>query len=50
VWASDEELMASYQAGDRRAFNELFERYAPLLLRVVHTSCTGAKMHAIWSS
>lgn len=33
--ASDEELMVRYRAGDRGAFNELFERYAPLLLRVM---------------
>jgi RNA polymerase sigma-70 factor (ECF subfamily) len=33
--ASDEELMARYRAGDRAAFRTLFERYAPLLLRVL---------------
>jgi RNA polymerase sigma-70 factor (ECF subfamily) len=33
--ASDEELMASYKAGDRAAFEEIFRRYAPLLLRVM---------------
>jgi RNA polymerase sigma-70 factor (ECF subfamily) len=29
---SDEELMAAYVAGDERAFHELFQRYAPILL------------------
>jgi RNA polymerase sigma factor (sigma-70 family) len=32
---SDEELMAGYVAGDRGAFDELFRRYAPILLRVL---------------
>jgi len=32
---SDEELMAGYVAGDRAAFDELFKRYAPILLRVL---------------
>jgi RNA polymerase sigma factor (sigma-70 family) len=32
---SDEELMANYKAGDRAAFDEIFRRYAPLLLRVM---------------
>jgi RNA polymerase sigma factor (sigma-70 family) len=32
---SDEELMASYKAGDRAAFEQIFQRYAPLLLRVM---------------
>lgn len=32
---SDEELMAAYVAGDSAAFKEIFERYAPLLLRVL---------------
>jgi RNA polymerase sigma factor (sigma-70 family) len=33
--ASDEELMAAYVAGDSAAFEELFRRYAPALLRVI---------------
>jgi len=32
---SDEELMAAYVAGDQAAFEELFRRYAPALLRVI---------------
>lgn len=32
---SDEELMAAYAAGDEQAFHELFQRYAPVLLRVM---------------
>ena len=32
---SDEELMAAYVAGDRAAFEELFRRYSPALLRVI---------------
>jgi RNA polymerase sigma-70 factor (ECF subfamily) len=32
---SDEELMAAYVAGDAAAFEELFRRYAPALLRVL---------------
>ena len=32
---SDEELMAAYIAGDRAAFRELFQRYAPLLERAM---------------
>jgi RNA polymerase sigma factor (sigma-70 family) len=32
---SDEELMAAYVAGDSAAFEELFRRYAPALLRVI---------------
>lgn len=32
---SDEELMAAYVRGDTRAFRELFDRYSPLLLRVL---------------
>ncbi len=30
---SDEELMAAYQAGDERAFERLFARYGPRLVR-----------------
>jgi RNA polymerase sigma-70 factor, ECF subfamily len=33
--ASDEQLMAAYIAGDKAAFRELFQRYAPLLLRAM---------------
>ncbi|MCA9628329.1 MAG: RNA polymerase sigma factor [Myxococcales bacterium] len=32
---SEEELMAAYVAGDRSAFDELFQRLAPILLRVL---------------
>jgi RNA polymerase sigma-70 factor (ECF subfamily) len=32
---SDEELMADWIGGDERAFDQIFERYAPLLLRVM---------------
>lgn len=32
---SDEELMQAYVSGDAAAFRELFERYAPLLIRVL---------------
>jgi RNA polymerase sigma-70 factor (ECF subfamily) len=32
---SDEELMAAYVNGDQRAFAELFERYAPMLVRLM---------------
>jgi RNA polymerase sigma-70 factor (ECF subfamily) len=34
---SDEELMTAYVRGDARAFRELFDRYAPLLFRVLRT-------------
>ena len=33
--ASDEELMQAYTTGDDAAFDELFTRYAPMLLRVI---------------
>ena len=33
--ASDEELMSAYVAGDSAAFQKLFNRYAPALLRVM---------------
>src|SRR5438128_1919265 len=32
---SDEELMRAYVSGDSAAFRELFERYGPVLLRVM---------------
>ncbi len=32
---SDEELMAAYVGGEANAFGELFERYAPMLLRIM---------------
>jgi RNA polymerase sigma-70 factor, ECF subfamily len=32
---SDEELMVAYAAGDQAAVRELFQRYAPVLLRVL---------------
>lgn len=32
---SDGELMTAYAAGDARAFGELFQRYAPMLLRIM---------------
>lgn len=35
VEATDEELMAAYVAGDSAAFQKLFDRYAPMLLRVM---------------
>ncbi|MCC6872993.1 MAG: RNA polymerase sigma factor [Sandaracinaceae bacterium] len=31
---TDEELMRAYVAGDQAAFRELFERYAPMLMRL----------------
>ncbi len=33
---SDEVLFAAYRAGDLEAFQALFERYAPILLRIMH--------------
>jgi RNA polymerase sigma-70 factor (ECF subfamily) len=39
---SDEELMAAYIAGDRAAFDQLFERYAPRLLRVLARQLASA--------
>lgn len=32
---TDEELMADYRAGDRSAFRELYDRYAPVLERTM---------------
>ena len=32
---SDEELMEAYVGGDTAAFSELFERYGPMLLRIM---------------
>ncbi len=32
---SDEQLMAAYVAGDQRAFAELFDRYGPMLIRLM---------------
>ena len=32
---TDEELMAAYVAGDEKAFDALFGRYAPMLLRIM---------------
>ncbi len=32
---SDEELMAAYVAGDPTAFSALFERYGPMLIRIM---------------
>jgi RNA polymerase sigma-70 factor (ECF subfamily) len=32
---SDEDLMAAYAAGDKAAFRELFQRYAPVLMRLM---------------
>ncbi len=34
--STDEELMDRYVAGDRSAFRELFRRYAPVVMRLVH--------------
>jgi RNA polymerase sigma factor (sigma-70 family) len=33
---SDEELMTAYVGGDGAAFDELFRRYAPMLMRIMH--------------
>ena len=41
--ATDEELMAAYVGGDRRAFDELFKRYGPLLLRVMRRQLNEAE-------
>ena len=38
---SDEDLMASYAAGDEVALDELFSRYAPVLLRVLQRQVAG---------
>lgn len=35
---SDEELMAAYVGGDASAFDDLFSRYAPQLLRLLRSS------------
>ena len=32
---SDEELMAAYADGDRAAFDEIFARYGPVLMRIM---------------
>ncbi|HEY4157386.1 MAG TPA: RNA polymerase sigma factor [Polyangiaceae bacterium] len=40
---SDEELMAAYVAGDARAFQELFRRYSPLLLRVLKREMSSSE-------
>lgn len=34
--ASDEQLFAAYVSGDEDAFEELFRRYAPVLVRLFH--------------
>jgi RNA polymerase sigma-70 factor (ECF subfamily) len=39
---SDEELMAAYVAGDRSSFDELFRRYAPILLSVLQRQMHSA--------
>jgi RNA polymerase sigma-70 factor (ECF subfamily) len=40
---SDEDLMAAYIAGDRAAFRELFQRYAPLLQRAMARDLRSAE-------
>jgi RNA polymerase sigma factor (sigma-70 family) len=40
---TDEELMAAHVAGERGAFEELFGRYAPLLLRVMTRQVSSAE-------
>ncbi|MEO6600777.1 MAG: RNA polymerase sigma factor [Polyangiaceae bacterium] len=40
---SDEELMAAYIAGDKTAFRELFQRYAPLLQRTMARDLRSAE-------
>lgn len=40
---TDEELMAAYVKGDPRAFDELFRRYGPLLLRVMRRQLNEAE-------
>ena len=39
---SDEELMAAYVAGDAGAFSALFDRYAPMLLRIMRRQIRNA--------
>jgi RNA polymerase sigma-70 factor (ECF subfamily) len=39
---SDEELMLAYAGGDAAALRPLFERYAPILLRLVQRQVGGA--------
>jgi RNA polymerase sigma-70 factor (ECF subfamily) len=38
---SDEELMTAYVAGDQAAFRELFDRFAPMLLRLIRRQVRG---------
>jgi RNA polymerase sigma-70 factor (ECF subfamily) len=38
---TDDELMAAYVAGDIAAFNEIFRRHAPRLLRALKPGVTG---------
>jgi RNA polymerase sigma-70 factor (ECF subfamily) len=38
---TDDELMAAYVAGDGGAFNEIFRRYAPALLRALKRGAGG---------
>ncbi|HEY2406687.1 MAG TPA: sigma-70 family RNA polymerase sigma factor [Polyangiaceae bacterium] len=40
---SDEDLMAAYVAGDAHAFQELFRRYSPLLLRVLKREMSSSE-------
>lgn len=41
---SDSELFAAYAAGDREAFRRLFDRYGPLLTRVIARRVQGAEI------
>lgn len=41
---SDEELMAAWIGGDARAFDGLFARYAPVLLRVLGRRCKNDEL------
>ncbi|MSP23585.1 MAG: sigma-70 family RNA polymerase sigma factor [Myxococcales bacterium] len=37
----DEELMTAYVSGDSRAFGQLFDRYAPMLMRIMKRRVRG---------
>jgi RNA polymerase sigma-70 factor (ECF subfamily) len=39
---TDEELMLAYARGDQAAFRELFQRYAPMLLRLMQRTVSRA--------
>jgi len=42
VAKTDEELMAAYVAGDQSAFTQLFDRYAPMLTRMMRYQLPSA--------